>query len=305
MKITIPLFLFVSVTAISQAQWNNTGNNQTTGNLTVDSYLWVNGGATLSSDFNDTDHNNSWNTNLSVRNNNGNINSFSRLSFVSQSGGFGAITVKKTGEFTGDMYLQVRNGPGYYITPLSISSNGNIGLNGNTGVAGDLEIGRGDGNDTKLRFHNFNAGWYSMGLDISDGKFKINGGPTLGDAIHFAMDWNGNVGIGTAAPDAKLTVKGDIHTREVRVDVTGGVGPDYVFEKNYDLLSLAEVETYINENKHLPEVPTAKEMEKDGLNLKEMNLILLKKVEELTLHLIDKEKKLNQLENRLQKLENK
>src|SRR5205085_650054 len=119
------------------------------------------------------------------------------------------------------------------------------------------------------------------------------------------------VGIGTTNPDARLTVKGDIHTREVRVDVAGGVGPDYVFEKNYDLLSLTELETYINQNKHLPEVPSAKEMEKDGLNLKEINLILLKKVEELTLHLIDKDRQVRLLiqhnaaiEKRLVNIEN-
>jgi hypothetical protein len=99
----------------------------------------------------------------------------------------------------------------------------------------------------------------------------------------------GNVGIGTKNPDQKLTVKGVIHTEEVRVDMTVA-GPDYVFEKNYNLLPLSQVESYINQNKHLPEVPSAKEMEENGLNLKEMNLILLKKVEELTLHLIEMKK---------------
>jgi hypothetical protein len=96
----------------------------------------------------------------------------------------------------------------------------------------------------------------------------------------------GNVGIGTTTPGSfKLAVNGKIWTQEVNVAMTNP-GPDYVFEKDYDLLSLTELETYINQNKHLPEVPAAKEMEKDGLNLKEMNLILLKKVEELTLHVI-------------------
>jgi hypothetical protein len=106
---------------------------------------------------------------------------------------------------------------------------------------------------------------------------------------------SGNVGIGTATPDSKLTVKGDIHTREVRVDLTGAVAPDYVFEKDYSLLPLSELETYINQNKHLPEVPSAKQMEAEGLNLKEMNLLLLKKVEELTLHLIEQNKLIVQL----------
>jgi hypothetical protein len=100
----------------------------------------------------------------------------------------------------------------------------------------------------------------------------------------------GNVGIGTATPGSfKLAVNGKIWTQEVNVQMTNP-GPDYVFEKNYELLPLTELETYISQNKHLPEVPSAKEMEKDGLNLKEMNLILLKKVEELTLHLIEQKK---------------
>jgi len=107
---------------------------------------------------------------------------------------------------------------------------------------------------------------------------------------------NGNVGIGTTAPDAKLTVKGNIHAQGVDIDMSGATGPDYVFEKDYDLLSLSEIETYIKQNKHLPEVPSAKEMEANGLNLKEMNLILLKKVEELTLHLIEQEKKIEALQ---------
>jgi hypothetical protein len=98
---------------------------------------------------------------------------------------------------------------------------------------------------------------------------------------------NGDVGIGTDKPDARLTVAGDISSREVRVTVNAGSGPDYVFEKDYTLLPLSELETYIKQNKHLPEVPSAKEMEAEGLNLKEMNLLLLKKVEELTLHLIE------------------
>jgi hypothetical protein len=120
---------------------------------------------------------------------------------------------------------------------------------------------------------------------------------------------NGNIGVGTALPDAKLTVKGDIHTREVRVDMTGAVGPDYVFEKNYSLLPLSQLESYINQNKHLPEVSSAKEMEENGLNLKEMNLILLKKVEELTLHLIEMKKaneaQILKLESEIAEIKNK
>jgi hypothetical protein len=115
-----------------------------------------------------------------------------------------------------------------------------------------------------------------------------------------AIKGNGNVGIGTTNPDQKLTVKGIIHTEEVRVDMTVP-GPDYVFESTYNLLPLSEVESYIKANKHLPEVPSAKQMEEEGLNLKEMNLLLLKKVEELTLHLIEQQKQIDKLERKSQK----
>jgi hypothetical protein len=112
---------------------------------------------------------------------------------------------------------------------------------------------------------------------------------------------SGNVGIGTTTPDQKLTVDGTVRCEEVKVELVAGTGPDYVFEDGYDLLPLAELKNYISQNKHLPEVPSAKEMESEGLNLKEMNLLLLKKVEELTLHLIEQERKINSLENEVRK----
>jgi Phage T4 tail fibre len=116
---------------------------------------------------------------------------------------------------------------------------------------------------------------------------------------------NGNIGIGTATPDEKLTVKGKIHTNEVRVDVLAPIVPDYVFEADYKLKNLNEVATFIKENKHLPEVPSAKEMEQNGLMLAEMNLKLLKKIEELTLYAIDQNKEIATLQERLAKIEAK
>jgi hypothetical protein len=113
----------------------------------------------------------------------------------------------------------------------------------------------------------------------------------------YMAESGGNVGIGTTSPDQKLTVNGTIHTKEVIVDLSVP-GPDYVFEKDYNLLSLSEIEKYIVAHKHLPEVPSAKEMEENGVNLKEMNMLLLKKVEELTLYLIEMNEKINALQKR-------
>jgi hypothetical protein len=107
--------------------------------------------------------------------------------------------------------------------------------------------------------------------------------------------FEGNVGIGTTAPDEKLTVKGKIHAEEVRVDLNVP-GPDYVFKENYQLKSLSEIQAFIKENKHLPEIPSAKEMEEKGINLSEMNMLLLKKVEELTLYILKQEERINKLE---------
>jgi hypothetical protein len=113
--------------------------------------------------------------------------------------------------------------------------------------------------------------------------------PLLNKNIYMAES-GGNVGIGTNNPGSfKLAVEGKIGAREINVTTTTP-WPDYVFEKDYNLPTLAEVESYINQNKHLPEVPAAKEMEKNGVNLGEMNMLLLKKVEELTLYVIELKK---------------
>lgn len=100
---------------------------------------------------------------------------------------------------------------------------------------------------------------------------------------------NGNLGIG-ASPDAthKLSVNGMIRAKEVKVTLSGWA--DYVFDDEYKLKSLQEVENYIKQNKHLPDVPSAAQVEKEGVNVGEMEAILLKKIEELTLYMIELKK---------------
>lgn len=118
----------------------------------------------------------------------------------------------------------------------------------------------------------------------------------------------GNLGIGTTTPGSyKLAVAGKIAaTGEVRVFTDGTtVFPDYVFDPAYVLPSLDETEKYVKENRHLPEVPSAKEFEKDGMSLNDMNVILLKKVEELTLYMIEMKKQNEELKVRVGKLEKK
>ncbi|PVW16298.1 tail fiber protein [Marixanthomonas spongiae] len=120
---------------------------------------------------------------------------------------------------------------------------------------------------------------------------------------------NGKIGIGTERPDELLTVKGKIHTQEVLVDLQGAVAPDYVFEQyftstsemmpNYKLITLPELEAYIKKHHHLPEIPSAETMQTEGMSLKEMNLLLLKKVEELTLYTLQQQKEIEKLKEKV------
>ncbi|MGL4630889.1 MAG: hypothetical protein ACRCVT_06750, partial [Leadbetterella sp.] len=104
--------------------------------------------------------------------------------------------------------------------------------------------------------------------------------------------------------DYKLAVAGNIIAEKIKVKNKSS-WPDFVFEKSYKLQPLEEVEQYIQANKHLPEIPSAAEVAKEGQDVGEMNRLLLKKVEELTLYLIELEKKNKELNGRVEKLENK
>jgi hypothetical protein len=110
---------------------------------------------------------------------------------------------------------------------------------------------------------------------------------------------NGQVGIGTIdiPTGYKLAING--HAIAEKVVIRKNTNwPDYVFEDSYQLPNLSDIESYVKKNKHLPEIPSASEIEENGQDLGEMNKLLLKKVEELTLLLIDQDKRLEKIENK-------
>ena len=126
----------------------------------------------------------------------------------------------------------------------------------------------------------------------SNGSVSV--GSTSSGPIN-GMYINGSVGIGTTGThDYKLAIAGKMIAEEVVVKLKAN-WPDYVFGENYNLKSLDEVELYIKEHSHLPNVPSAKEIDENGISVGEMNSILLEKIEELTLYIIELKREINNI----------
>jgi hypothetical protein len=136
----------------------------------------------------------------------------------------------------------------------------------------------------------------------------INSVPNESKALFVSS--TSKVGMGTNAVSCsscdgyRLFVKDGIMTEKVKVDIAANNGwADYVFAKDYQLMPLQELKSFINTNGHLPEVPTTEEAIKNGIELKEMNILLLKKIEELTLYTLQQQEKMEEQSKRIEKLE--
>ena len=228
---------------------------------------------------------------------------------------------------------------------MRISHNGKVGI-GTNSPDGKLHVKGGIAiqNPTLSYDTNGNAGEragiiFGTNHPTNNSMFWISPDATQGNRLNIGVGYgyndngakltienNGEVGIGTTSPSAKLDVAGNIKAHEIEVTLAtmqdlqlngtlaannitytaNGNTADFVFEDNYQLKDLSEVEAFIKSNKHLPEIPSAAEMEEVGVNLAEMNKLLLMKVEELTLYSIEQEKKIEKLtENnkRIEKIE--
>ncbi|MEQ5790807.1 hypothetical protein J4E06_07070 [Muricauda sp. NFXS6] len=140
-------------------------------------------------------------------------------------------------------------------------------------------------------------------ITVTTDASTVGGLVSVWDESSGTVSYTGNVAIGTTAVPSgyQLVVEGHIRTREIRVDQD--VWPDYVFLDDYELKSLAEIKKYIEENGHLPNIPSANEVKQNGLEVGEMNRLLLEKIEELTLHIIQQQENQQKLEKRIVELE--
>ena len=208
----------------------------------------------------------------------------------------------------GNFYFITHGGaPGTFDTQMILDANGNLGI-GTSAPAEKLDV------DGGIRIGNTSttqAGairWTGTDFEGYDGtawaSFTSGGTSnspwnTAGDTISFS---GARVGIGTATPQHELDVSGTIRACEVEVNNLDG-WCDYVFEADYNLPSLKEVKSYINTNKHLQDIPSEAEVMANGVSLNDMTKGLLKKVEELTLYMIEKDEQVEALLKRIEELE--
>ncbi len=202
---------------------------------------------------------------------------------------------------------------------MTIQSSGNVGIGTsnpvnklhlyenttNNGSYAGFTIEQDGTGDALLQLLLTDTKRYQIGLDNSDSdKLKFGVGADWVTRTDLTIDGSGNVGIGTTDTFGyKLAVNGTIGAKEVIVETTSA-WPDYVFGEEYKLPSLNEVETFTKTNKHLPNVPNQQEIKENGVNVGEMNVILLKKIEELTLYIIEQQKQINSLTEKVNALEN-
>ncbi|KQR70899.1 hypothetical protein [Pedobacter sp. Leaf176] len=189
--------------------------------------------------------------------------------------------------------LSCENG-GLCANRFTLMDNGNVGI-GSFNPTGALEIMRlssyGDEKGAlKIKSTAADQFVYFSYLDAFNSGSIQAIKPGVGAQNLLLNAQGGNIGIGTTNPTEKLAVNGNVRAKEIKVETVNW--PDYVFDQDYKILGLQELDAYIRVNKHLPDMPSAKEAELNGIELGEMNKLLLKKVEELTLHLIEKDKAL-------------
>ncbi|KYP14100.1 MAG: hypothetical protein A1D16_00070 [Flavihumibacter sp. CACIAM 22H1] len=176
--------------------------------------------------------------------------------------------------YNGAFQTHLKNNSSLGLSPVGSGLSSTVGFRGGAGDA--------TGKSHELAFTDNNQVWFRSGFDAAWGGWK-----------KLVLDSAGTVRLGTTSDRATLHVNGDVVTRKVKV--TQNNWPDYVFGSGYLLRSLYEVEVFIQKYHHLPEIPSAAEIDEKGLDIGETQALLLKKIEELTLYAIEQQKQIDAL----------
>ena len=177
---------------------------------------------------------------------------------------------------------------------VTILNNGNVGI-GTKNPVSKLEVS--GGGDLTLKASGQDSGdiIFSQISNVQNGRIWSNNDGGLN------FSGNNNNPIFQINNNGNVSVREKLEAKEIKVTQTPTA--DFVFEESYPLAKLEDVEKHIKAKKHLPEIASAKEMEKEGVNIGEFQIKLLQKIEELTLYSIEQNKKLKQLEDKNSSLE--
>ena len=229
-------------------------------------------------------------------NNGSSYTTISTLSNISFTNNIATLTINTYSpcryiKLTNFLYCNIPGSVPVYFSNVSIygiatQSFNSIFVTGTSFLEGKVGIGGAPTND--MLFVN--------GATAVNNILSVTGATTLGNTLSVKgnITASGNVNIGCSGTSAVVNVNGTIHA--LKVIVTKTPCSDYVFEPTYKLESLPEIEKYVKENKHLPEIPSAKEFKEKGCDVSEMDDMLLKKIEEITLLMIEQNKRIEALE---------
>ena len=167
-----------------------------------------------------------------------------------------------------------------------------------------INLANTDNNFSQIKFFNSNSladsGIWGVHKShtsrLGELVFMTHNGTSMEERMRITS--NGNIGIGTSTPTEKLTIKGGLIASRINVKAPENI-PDYVFEEDYNLRSLQEVEAYYKANKHLPGILSEEEIKKSGkVDMSEMQMKLLEKIEELTIYVVEQQKEIDALKKR-------
>lgn len=209
-------------------------------------------------------------------------------------------------KFTGQLFYNSNTLGNWFATANNIYFNtGNVGL-GTSNPLVTLEISKNVVSGGKVGFNIVNTGIFPYFIGINNDNYSSNAfvianyNAMSNAPPYFIIKTSGETGIGTSETTGyKLAVAGKIHAHEVKVEHPD-MWYDFVFDDDYGLQDIYELEKFVQQNKHLPDVPCEVDVKENGINLGEMNGILLKKVEELTLYIIQQQKEIDYLKSKIE-----